>query len=79
LSEIDKILAERQNLYGDAEFNFARIGRIWGAILGIPDIPAWKVALMYDGGKTIRCIANPNYKDSWQDKIGYTKHGMDSV
>lgn len=77
--EIDEILAERQELYGDAKYNFERIGRIWGALLNIPDIPAWQVALLFDGAKSIRCIANPNHKDSWQDKIGYTKHGQESV
>ena len=74
---INAILAERQSIYGDAHTNFAITGRMWGAILSIDDIPAWQVALMLDAFKTVRCIAAPAYEDSWQDKLGYTKHGME--
>lgn len=72
---IDKILIERESQYGSALYNFAQAGRGWGAILGIDDIPAWKVALMLDFFKSIRCVANPAYEDSWIDKVGYTEHG----
>lgn len=75
MSEIDDVLANRQNEYGSAERNFNAIGRGWGAMLGISDIPGWKVALMMDFFKTIRCVANPNHHDSWIDKQGYTQHG----
>lgn len=77
--EIEEVLAARQELYGDAKFNFERIGRIWGALLGIPDIPAWQVALMFDGAKSARIVANPWHKDSWIDKLGYTEHGQASL
>ena len=32
---VKDILADRQQIHGDAETNFAAIGRIWGAILKI--------------------------------------------
>jgi len=76
---IDKILAERQDQHGSANVNFETTGRIWGAMLGIADIPNWKVALMMDAFKSVRCIANPTIDDSWNDKLGYTKHGHDIV
>jgi hypothetical protein len=72
---LDQILVDREAQYGSAHHNFAQAGRGWGAILGIDDIPAWKVALMLDFFKSIRCVANPAYEDSWIDKVGYTEHG----
>jgi hypothetical protein len=75
--EVDAILAERQKLHGDADRNFTMIGRMWGALLQIDDIPPHVVALMYDAGKSIRCIANQNLADNWLDKMGYTQHGME--
>lgn len=75
--ELDAILQERQNIHGDAEENFDRVGKMWAIILDFKDpIPAWKVALMMDSFKTIRCLSNPSHKDNWLDKQGYTEHGM---
>jgi hypothetical protein len=33
-------------MYGNAADHFEGVGRGWGAILGIEDIPTWQVALM---------------------------------
>jgi len=74
---LDKILAERLEQYGEAVVEFTAIGRIWGALLKIEDIPPHEVALMMDALKTVRCFANPTYLDSWIDKQGYTQHGME--
>lgn len=76
---VNEILAERQEIHGDANTNFTLAGKIWGALLGIGDIPAWQVALLMDAYKTVRCFANPNHEDNWQDKLGYTQHGLDIV
>jgi hypothetical protein len=76
---IDKILEDRQEQYGDAEVNFSITGRIWGAMLQTDDIPAWQVALMMDAFKSVRCIANPYHQDSWQDKLGYIRHGITMI
>lgn len=75
--KIDALLEQRQEDYGDAVNNFRTIGRIWGAFLGISDIPPHVVALMMDGLKSVRCIANPLHTDSWNDKHGYTSHGQE--
>jgi Domain of unknown function (DUF6378) len=75
--KVEDILDERQSIYGDAHTNFAATGRMWGALLQIDDIPAWKVALMLDAFKSVRCVANPAHEDSWLDKIGYIKHGTE--
>jgi Domain of unknown function (DUF6378) len=76
---INKILEERQEQYGSASRNFKQIGRGWGAILEISDIPSWKVALMLDFVKSVRCSVNPNHLDSWLDKEGYTTLGKEIV
>ena len=75
--KVDAILEERQEIHGDALTNFIAIGRMWGALLQIEDIPPHVVALMYDAGKSVRCVANPNHEDNWLDKTGYTQHGME--
>lgn len=72
---IKKLLKERGLMYGDAENNFTAVGRGWGAILNIEDIPPHQVALMMDFLKTIRCSINPTHEDSWQDKAGYSELG----
>lgn len=72
---IENLLKERGEMYGDADDNFTAVGRGWGAILGIEDIPAYQVALMMDFLKTIRCAINPTHEDSWIDKAGYSELG----
>jgi len=76
-NQVTEILNDRNNEYGSALAYFAQTGRGGGAILGIDDIPAWKVALMMDFFKTIRCSVNPAHEDSWLDKQGYTQHGQE--
>ena len=75
--KLDAILDERLEQYGDAETNFTAIGRIWGALLQIEDIPAYQVALMMDGFKSVRAFKSPQHADSWLDKAGYQKHGQE--
>jgi hypothetical protein len=75
--ELDDILDARQIEYGDALGNFTTIGIIWGALLGIEEIPAYQVALMMDSLKTVRLFNNPSHEDSWLDKQGYVQHGKE--
>lgn len=79
MSQINKILEERQEQYGDALYNFEVIGKIWGALLDTDPIEPYQVALMMDALKTVRAFNNPEHLDSWQDKLGYTQHGLDIV
>jgi hypothetical protein len=72
---IEALLKERGKIYGDATENFTAVGRGWGAILNIADIPAYQVALMMDFLKTVRCSINPTHEDSWTDKAGYSELG----
>lgn len=74
---LDDILADREAIHGSALQNFTSIGRMWGALLDIEDIPPHVVALMYDAGKSVRAVANQFHQDNWLDKLGYTQHGME--
>lgn len=75
--KLKTILDQRQAEYGDAQKSFTDIGIIWGALLGIPPLPSYQVALLMDSLKTYRCFNNPGHKDSWLDKQGYTQHGLE--
>ena len=77
--EVKEVLDDRQKEYGSARKNFTAIGRMWGALLSVPDINPEIVALMFDAAKSVRLIANPEHKDSWLDKEGYTHHGKEIV
>ena len=72
--KVEKILEERQDHYGDAEEAFTQVGRIWGALLKIDDIPAHEVALLMDALKSVRLFNNPTHEDSYDDKHGYLHH-----
>lgn len=77
--EVKKVLASRQEDYGDAETNFTAIGGAWGAALGRSAIQAHEVALMNAIEKIIRIIANPTHADSWVDLDGYLHLAKDIV
>ena len=76
---ISQLLDSRQKDYGDAKDNFTAIGRMWGALLQIEDIPAFQVALMMVQFKTVRASKNPHKPDSWDDLEGYAHHGRDLI
>lgn len=64
------VSGDRPGQYGTAEDNFTRIGRKWGATLGVPDIPPETVALMMVDVKTCR-EAWLHKRDNVTDMIGY--------
>lgn len=65
-----KIKESRQLDYGDKLKMHVKIGRIWGAILDMPDIPASKVAKMMAGFKILRSMQR--YKpDNYIDAYNY--------
>ena len=65
------INGDRAKSYGDPVVSHTRIGRGWGAILGIKDISASTVALMMTWLKISRIVLKGNQKDSFVDAIGY--------
>lgn len=60
----------RQGDYGHPAEDFARTGRIWGAILGIPDVEPHVVALCMAGVKISRHVNSPK-RDNLTDLAGY--------
>lgn len=75
---LNSILNEREKEYGDALENFEKIGKIWGALLGLDKpIPPYQVALLMDSLKTVRVFKTPQHTDSWVDKLGYIKHAIE--
>ena len=65
------ITGDRQGTHGDALSTHTRIGRIWGAILGVDDIDPAIVALMMTGLKAARAAQNLTHEDNYIDLAGY--------
>lgn len=63
---------ERQEAYGHPFVNFTRIGRMWGGLLGIPDIPPNIVAMMLQNVKQAREVAS-HQDDNLDDVDGYNE------
>lgn len=71
--EADRLVAvDRQGTYGHPADDLSRTGRIWGAVLGIPDVPARLVALCMAGLKISRETHKPK-RDNLVDLCGYAK------
>jgi hypothetical protein len=64
------INGDRRTQYGDPCHNYSRLGRIWGGLLGIPDIPAETVLIMMAAMKLSREAAKHNL-DNLIDAAGY--------
>lgn len=64
------IYGEREEAYGHPAVDMGRTGRIWGAILGIDDVPARLVALCMVGVKISREVNRPK-RDNRVDGAGY--------
>lgn len=71
LDTAKKIVDERMEKYGVPTESWTRIGRMWGARLNIPDIPAEVALKMMCDVKSIRETYEHN-PDNWIDDIGYT-------
>lgn len=61
---------DRDADYGDPSVNLARTGRMWGAILGIPDVTPEQVAMCMVAVKLSRQCHKPK-RDNLVDAIGY--------
>lgn len=68
----DLVSNARQSTYGHPFDNFTDIGRVWGMILGLPDIPPEKVGLMMVGVKIAREKFLPK-RDNRIDGCGFFK------
>lgn len=64
------VYGDRQEAYGHPSVDFGRTGRMWGAILGVPDIDAATVGLMLAAVKISREVNRPG-RDNMTDLAGY--------
>lgn len=71
LDKAKKIVDERMKKYGVPTESWTRIGRMWGARLNIPDIPAEVALKMMCDVKSIR-ESYEHSPDNWVDDVGYT-------
>lgn len=77
---IDKLLQERQAIYGDAVENFVVIGEMWSRLLDLEKpIEPHLVALMMIQLKIWRAKRKPDHIDSWEDIIGYSLLGQEAL
>jgi len=65
------VYGDRQAAYGHPFDDFTRTGRLWAAILGLPEITPEKVALMMGALKMSRLCSNPGHHDSNVDWAGF--------
>ena len=72
LTEADRLIhGPRQEQYDHPLDAFESVGRAWGAILGIPDVPPEKVGLCMAAFKLCR-EAHKHSRDNLVDAAGYT-------
>jgi hypothetical protein len=56
------------------------LGKIWGLLLDLDfPIDPYMVALMMIALKTWRAKCNPDHIDSWEDIIGYSELGKETL
>lgn len=71
LAEAERlVLGNRGEDYGHPADDFARTGRMWGAILGVPDVPPELVGLCMCAVKISREVNRPK-RDNRVDLAGY--------
>jgi DNA polymerase III epsilon subunit-like protein len=69
------ISGDRKQTYGDAATDFTRTGKMWAAVLGIPEVTAEQVAMCMALVKVGRLCETPTHRDSWIDGCGYLALG----
>lgn len=79
LEEAAKIISgDREDQYGSARDGFTRTGKIWAALLDLPEpIEPELVAVMLTGLKLSRLAHDPGHLDSGVDGSGYLALGQD--
>lgn len=70
LEKAKQTVDENMAKYGVPTESWKRIGRMWGAYLGIDDIPAWKCLHMMSQMKEVRETYERN-PDNNLDAVGY--------
>ena len=64
------ITGDRAKEHGDASANFAKVAKMWSAMVGVEIAPR-QVPLMMEAFKVARAWDNPGNKDNFIDAAGY--------
>lgn len=67
---LDEVIDQRTQVYGDPVVTYTRIAQVWSGILG-QDVNATDVALCMIGLKAVRSAETPDYSDNSDDIEGY--------
>lgn len=70
------INGDRAAAYGDPGESSERLGKLWGALLGVEVTPA-EVAMCLAALKLSRLAQSPDHFDSWVDLAGYAALGAE--
>ena len=73
------IKGDRARTHGDATAQHTALGRIWGAMLGLPDLPASTVMAMMVGLKLSRLAHGTPTRDHYVDGCGYLSLAWDAA
>lgn len=65
------VYGSREKEYSHPMDDFQRVGRLWAALLGLPEITPEQVALCLGALKMSRLVGNPGHHDSIVDWAGY--------
>ena len=64
-------VGDRRRTHGDATAQHTALGRMWGAMLGVPDLPASTVMGMLAALKLSRAAHGTPTRDHYVDIAGY--------
>lgn len=71
-TNVDDLLTERESKWGDPYQTLGRVGRMWGALLGLDrSLTAYEVNLLMIAYKLVRAEVCPDEPDSLVDVHGY--------
>lgn len=72
-SNTEKLLASREEVYGNRVNNMQRVAQMWNGYLGVDVITAADVAMMFVLYKAYRFKITPDYSDNINDVFGYAE------
>lgn len=81
LDEASEVVDGRENDHGEASETHRRIARLWTAYLDLPEgaIKGHDAAVMLSQLKDARIRENPENRESWVDKAGYSYCGWQCI
>lgn len=78
MKNLDKILKQKSEDYGDYEHFWAQVAQIWTAMIG-KNISTNQAVAMMIAMKSVRGFNNPDHHDSFLDAGGYSQIGQSII